>query len=348
MLHVDLPGEARGGVAYQASRLADTLVERGHEVTMISLSPRPAGAVYGVRRVRFPDRLRESRSARFVGVPIDFALRSYGEFDVVHAHGDSHLLFRRHTPVVRTFYGAAREEARSAVRLRRKAMQTVLIGAEQLARRLATATVGISENTRRSIGLLDAIVPCGVDRRLFHPGEKSAHPSVLFVGTVNGRKRGGAVLDAFRETVRPAIPDAELWFVADRKVTGERVRSWRFVDDKTLAELYRRAWVFTLPSTYEGFGVPYLEAMASGTPVVATPNAGAEELVGPATGGMVVEDAVLGDSLVNVLQRSELRTELGAKGLSSSARFDWPQIASAYEQIYELARGRVSRNGSRR
>ena len=347
MLHVDLPGETKGGVAHQVSRLAQTLVERGHEVTVISLSPAPRGAAYSVHRISLPARLRRSRTARFVTVPLAYALRSYGQFDVVHAHGDSHLLLRRRSAVVRTFHGSAREEARSARRLRRKALQTALVGGEHLARRLATVAVGISENTCRSIGGLDAVIPCGVDRRLFRPGEKSERPSILFVGTMNGRKRGEAVVHAFSTTVRRAIPSAELWLVADRSVEGEAIRSWGLVDDATLAGLYRRAWAFTMPSSYEGFGVPYLEAMASGTPVVATPNAGAIEFVRPDTGGLVVDETMLGACLASLLRRPAERARLGANGRAFSRRFDWPQIAAAYEDMYELARARVRRSSQR-
>jgi glycosyltransferase involved in cell wall biosynthesis len=188
-------------------------------------------------------------------MPIAFALRRYAEFDVVHAHGDSHLLHAR-APVVRTFYGSALDEARHAERLRRRLAQYFVHPAERLARRRASLTVGISHATAAAVGPLDAIVPCGVDIERFRPGAKSDHPSVLFVGTLRGRKRGYLVRDVFEQTIRPALPEAELWVVADGLVDGPGIRSWTNVDDALLADLFRRAWVFVLPSTYEGFGAP--------------------------------------------------------------------------------------------
>lgn len=342
MLHADLPGTTRGGVAHQVSRLSDALVDRGHDVVAVSFSPRPPGVSYRVDVIGAPRIVSATKLGWLVGSPIAFAARSWSGFDVVHAHGDSYLLFRRRIPIVRTFYGSAREEARHAERLRRKIAQRGLVSGERIARRAATVTVGISENTRASVGQLDAIIPCGVDCRRFRPGPKSARPSVLFVGTLRGRKRGHLVVEAFRRSVRPRMPECELWMVADEPVGGAGVRSFGLVDDDTLAGLYRRAWLFTLPSTYEGFGVPYLEAMASGTAVVATANPGATELLGPASGGIVIEDAMFGEAILSLLQDSRRRRELERRGRRGSARFDWEHIAARYEEVYALARARAS------
>lgn len=343
MLHVDLPGTTRGGVAHQVSRLADALGRRGHQVVAFSFGEQPRGVAYGVHTIRAPALVGRTKTGWLAGGPIAFAARSYRGFDVVHAHGDSFLLWRRQPPVVRTFYGSAREEARHAERLRRRAVQTLLVRAEQVARRAATVTVGISANTQASVGRLDAVVPCGVDRRLFRPGPKSPAPSVLFVGTLGGRKRGGMLVRAFRECVRPHVPDAELWLVADGQASGDGVRSFGLLGDEELARLFREAWVFCLPSSYEGFGVPYVEAMASGTAVVATPNAGSVEIVGPATGGLVVSEAEVAPAVVSLLQDGARRRELEATGREASARFDWDRVCAAYEDLYHLAIRRAER-----
>jgi phosphatidyl-myo-inositol alpha-mannosyltransferase len=103
---------------------------------------------------------------------------------------------------------------------------------------------------------------------------------------------------------------------------------------ETLTQLYRAAWVFCLPSTYEGFGVPYIEAMASGTPVVASPNPGAKEVLGDGAYGLLVEDPDLGEQIVQLLQNEQNRSELVAKGLQQAQQYDLQRVAQAYVDIY--------------
>jgi phosphatidylinositol alpha-mannosyltransferase len=339
MLHADLPGQSTGGVAYQASRLADALVERGHQVTMFSLSPPPHGSRYSVRRIGGGSILR-SKPGRLVAMAPSFAAQRFGGFDLIHAHGDSHLVVRRKVPLVRTFYGSARDEARSAGSRRRRWAQTFQYGGELLARRTATATVGISRATEESTGPLDAIVPCGVDRTVFRPGAKSPRPTVLFVGTLGGRKRGSLVVEAFLREIRLEVPEAELWLVADETVAEPSVRTWRRPSDSEIARLFREAWVFVLPSAYEGFGVPYVEAMASGTAVVATPHATVGEVVEPG-GGTVTTETGLGREIVRLLLDEQHRRNAERKGLEWSARYDWDEVTRQYESVYELALGRM-------
>jgi glycosyltransferase involved in cell wall biosynthesis len=101
-----------------------------------------------------------------------------------------------------------------------------------------------------------------------------------------------------------------------------------------LAERYRRAWVFCLPSTYEGFGVPYIEAMASGTAVVTTPNPGSTEVLEGGRWGTLASDAALGDAIVRVLTDVDERQRLEALGLERASRFGWDTIVAEYEAIY--------------
>lgn len=341
MLHADLPGATNGGVAHQVSRLADALCHRGHDVVLFTFTAPPPSARYRVERPPVPHRVFDSKVGRAAAVPIGFAAASYRGFDVVHAHGDSQLLVRRGVPVVRTFHGSAREEARYAERLRRRAMQRAQFFCELMARRTATLTVGVSENSGASVGGLDAIIPCGVDRELFRPGPKSPHPSILFVGTIGGRKRGRLVVDAFRRQIRPRLPDCELWLVADQPVAGEGIRSWDHPSDDVVAGLCRSAWLLAHPSSYEGFGVPYIESMASGTAIVSTPNAGARELLEDGGPGWIVEEEQLGAAILALLGDAPRRQAMERSGRERSLRFAWPEVAGAYEDVYERARERI-------
>ena len=67
--------------------------------------------------------------------------------------------------------------------------------------------------------------------------------------------------------------------VCPQKIEESGIHTFEHVDSEKLSELYSAAWIFCLPSSYEGFGRPYVEAMAAGTPVVATPNPGAMEVL---------------------------------------------------------------------
>src|SRR5205814_1213559 len=120
---------------------------------------------------------------------------------------------------------------------------------------------------------------------------KSVQPSILFVGhRLNDRKRASLLLSTFQGAVRARLPQAELWMVLDDKITAPGVQSFSSLPLEHLADLYRQAWVFCLPSSYEGFGRPYVEAMASGTPVVATRNPGALEVLEGGRFGIVATD----------------------------------------------------------
>ena len=145
------------------------------------------------------------------------------------------------------------------------------------------------------------------------------------------------LLDIFRNSIRPQIPSAELWCVCNRpddETEDAGVKWLGRINQDALADLYRRAWVFCLPSTYEGFGVPYIEAMASGTAVVATQNVGAIEVTASGNFGVVCPDESLAHELIALLNDSSRRTQLEQLGLQRSADFSWNTVTRAYEQLY--------------
>jgi len=140
--------------------------------------------------------------------------------------------------------------------------------------------------------------------------------------------------DVFEQVVRPAIPKAKLWMVSTDVPPRPHVEVLGRLTDDELAERYRRAWVFCLPSTYEGFGVPYVEALASGTPVVATPNVGAREVLAGGEFGVLAADSDLGRALVELLGSGELRADLAARGRERASTYAWPTVVEAYEGVY--------------
>ena len=205
---------------------------------------------------------------------------TFDTFDVLNAHGDDWFLWGCRRPRhIHTYHGSLLAECLHSRTLFGKVRMGLLALCEYGSTYLADELVAVSENTRSYIPGLKHLIPNGVDLTEFQPGRKSERPSILFVGTLGGRKRGAMLVQLFHDVIRPAVPDAEFWAVCEEPLEERDGLSWfGRVDAVRLAELYRKAWVFCLPSTYEGFGVPYIEAMASGTVVVATPNPGALEV----------------------------------------------------------------------
>lgn len=333
MISYYLPSGSKIGVGYQAHELATELTRRGHQVDVFSDCPPVAGASYGHRLVASSGSLRTFR----------FALRlrreDFSSYDVLHAHGDDYWLWRRRVPRhIRTVHGSCFEEALRIRGIGEKLRMVLLGFSELLASVVADATVVVSPRTRRWMPWVHRIVPNGVDLNRFHPDPAAiaAEPTVLFVGTWSNRKRGRDLAAAFQRDVLPSLPNARLEMVcrdapADPgpgvTVLGERT-------DAELAEAYRRAWAFCLPSDYEGFGIPYAEAMASGVPVVATPNIGARYVTDEGAAGILAPLEKIGIELRKILTDAPRRAALGRTSLERAKAFDLARVVDEYEALY--------------
>ena len=181
-------------------------------------------------------------------------------------------------------------------------------------------------------------------------------PYILFVSTIEPRKNISGLLRAYAR-LRHEMPDPPLLVVAGAKgwlyeaifglykelELGESVRWLGPVQGDDLPVLYSGAEVFCLPSFYEGFGLPPLEAMACGTPVVVSDRASLPEVVGDA--GLYVtpeEPETITEALLRVLTDPELAADLRERGLARVEQFSWGRAAretlAVYEQTLEIAR----------
>jgi glycosyltransferase involved in cell wall biosynthesis len=113
------------------------------------------------------------------------------------------------------------------------------------------------------------------------------------------------------------------------------VRFLGYLPEETLAVMYRLAGVFVFPSVYEGFGLPPLEAMASGTPVVTSNVSSLPEVAGDAAALVDPYDpSSIADGIQNVLTDDRLRRELRSKGLARARQFSWEASVRRVREIY--------------
>jgi glycosyltransferase involved in cell wall biosynthesis len=172
-------------------------------------------------------------------------------------------------------------------------------------------------------------------------------PIILTVGTLEPRKnlpmlvRAFAALhEQFPHDLVLAGPEGWLMDEIERTIAesgiGDRVRRIGFVDDEALVALYNGADVVAVPSLYEGFGLPVLEAMASGAPVLTSNVSSLPEVAGDAA--VLVDPANLDsvvDGLRQMLASDELRARLRAAGPAQAAPFTWERTASLTHAAYQ-------------
>jgi len=197
----------------------------------------------------------------------------------------------------------------------------------------ADHVLAVSERTKRDVVELYGVpaekvtvTPHGVDPA-FAPGDGTHDGYLLFVGAVQARKDPLAALEAAEAAGLPLVvagPEKEPELVRELRARGADVRGW--VETTELAQLYRRAAAFVLPSRYEGFGVPVLEAMASGTPVVLSDDEALREVAGDA--------GVYGDVSEGVRTALADRDRYARAGVERASRFTWEESARLTAEVY--------------
>jgi len=173
------------------------------------------------------------------------------------------------------------------------------------------------------------------------------HKFVLYVGNIKPHKNLVRLIEAFSQ-LRRTHDDLKLLIIGDeisrlpalrravhRHKLHKHVRFLGYLKDDTLTVLYRLASVFVFPSLYEGFGLPPLEAMASGTPVVTSNVSSLPEVTGDAA---VLVDPYDVDSIVDGIRRilddPRLAEELRVKGLKRAREFSWERSVEKTQRVY--------------
>jgi len=174
-------------------------------------------------------------------------------------------------------------------------------------------------------------------------------PFVLYAGNIKPHKNLERLIEAFHMLRRNGFEHVKLLIIGDevsqyatlrravhRHKLHQHVRFFGFVPDKTLAALYRLASVFVFPSLYEGFGLPPLEAMASGTPVITSNVSSLPEVVGDAA--LLIdpyESGEIANAIRRVLTEPALASDLRQRGLARVKEFSWERSVTRVREIYE-------------
>ena len=227
--------------------------------------------------------------------------------------------------------------------------------------RRATRVIAVSDYARRGaiehagadVAKTDVVLE-GIDPARYNPGSSDGEtfpfePYVLFVGALEPRKDISTLVSAFGSLaadglaqhlvlVGPRAWGAEAVDAAVSRLQHGTVHQLSFVAEERKIELFRRASVFVYPSIAEGFGLPVLEAMACGTPVVTTTGSAPEEVAGDAA--MLVpprDEVALAEAIAKVLGTPDLASDLRKRGLERAAGLTWNRTAEQTLDVWKRA-----------
>jgi glycosyltransferase involved in cell wall biosynthesis len=181
---------------------------------------------------------------------------------------------------------------------------------------------------------------------------------LLFVGTIEPRKNLLTLIRSFENVLRNTTSRRQLVIAGEQgwltdelfdyvKVRdfGDRVRWTGYVSDDDLCALYSACRAFIYPSIYEGFGLPPLEAMACGAPVISSSIPGISEVLADAALLVVPTDAeALTRSIIDIWENRDERRRLSEAGKARAAEFSWERTARLTREVYEAAAEKQKRS----
>jgi glycosyltransferase involved in cell wall biosynthesis len=329
VIDADVLGRERtGDETYVENLLRRLPAVADGEFRFAAITRRPDLVPPGVEPVELPARLQELRMVW--SVP-----RALRRLRPALAHFQHALPLSLPAPAVVTVHDLSFERHAWAMPLKDRLTFKLVV---PRAVRRAARVLAVSERTKADLVDLYripaakiAVTPHGVDPA-FGPGPGSGS-YVLFVGAIQRRKNPLAAADAAAKAGLPLVvagPERERGLARELRRRGADLRG--YVAKEQLAELYRGAAALVLPSRYEGFGLPVLEAMACGTPVVALPDPALREVAGDAA--LFAEENRLGEAVEQAIADHD---RLSAAGLARAAGFSWDETARLTIAAYREA-----------
>jgi glycosyltransferase involved in cell wall biosynthesis len=327
-IDADVLGRHRTGDETYVANLLAELARLETGLRLVALTRHPELVPEGIEPYELQARSQQLRMA--VAVP-----RALRRLRPALVHFQYALPPLPRPPAVVTVHDLSFERDPSAMgRLDRLTFRAVVPRAVRRAARVLTVSQRTKDDLVRLYRVKPAkvvVTPNGVDP-VFAPAADGGGNGgyVLFVGAIQARKDPLAALAAAEAAGLPLVaagPEREPALAQELRSRGADLRG--YVARGELVELYRGAVALVLPSRYEGFGLPVLEAMASGTPVVATADPALREVAGDAA--VYAERDELGEAL----RRARIeRARLVAAGLARAQTFSWAAAAKRTADVY--------------
>jgi len=265
---------------------------------------------------------------------------------VVTIHDCIHLRFPEYLPnraayyYARTVMSSSARRARRVLTVSRASKQDILHFLKIPAEKIEVIYNALDERL--------AAAPSAEDVARVEQRFQLTEPFVLYAGNIKPHKNLGRLIEAFSLLRQRGAGETKLLIIGDevskyqnlrrlvhRYQLHQYVRFLGFVPDETLAVLYRLASVFVFPSLYEGFGLPPLEAMAAGTPVITSNVSSLPEVVGDAA--LLInplDPSAIAGAMARVLEDRALRADLIRRGFERVKSFSWQEAAARTHAAY--------------
>lgn len=328
-----------GGNTTYATEVSRRLPSLGHEVTTLPWRSHPALTA---------------------GHEI-FAARTWGpsRADIVHFTSDTGPALGCRLPLVVTVHGVASRHTRVA---RTKVQETVWRARVRAAVHQATVVLSVSDSSANDVAAVFgidrdsiAVIPHGIDHLGHGEGVPSprvqqildsAEPFLLYLGNIEPRKNVDNLVRAVTEGggvgLRLVVAGKAAWnFQPTLQLMESRpeVEYLGFVTDADRAALLGACHLFVFPSHYEGFGLPVLEAMAKGAPVLCSNEGSLAEVAGPALRLPGLDSQSIREGIRSSLADSSALRGAASAGPAWAGQFTWEKSARRHAEVYESALG---------
>jgi len=363
-----------GGSERYAYSLALSLAKRGHSVDVFALGELNSAqnSLHPNLSVTFVARRRRALVALETLYFSVLARRrvSFDDYDIIHgtlmpASPIALSLFPPSTPLIVTSHGTSLDEVRShklevpTDYLKKLVFHPMNALMDTVTIPHAARTIAISSDAARELARwypLDensiTYVPHGVNTEQFHPNQPSHDApdperlTLLHVGRLVSRKHVDLALRACAALNQPNVElliagdgthRDRLESLVDSLGVADRTSFLGFVPEDELPSLYASSDAFCFLSRYEGFGLTFLEAMASGTPVVGTPVGGFPDMVTDGKEGFIIErdPGRVADAIRRLADAPNLLKEMSTNARETAEQRTWDTVAAETEAVYE-------------